>query len=247
MRLDKIVDTILDYVPKIDYSNTTTTVSLFETTIRYLGGMLSAYDLLKGPQASLTKNTAGVDALLTQSKNLADALKFAFDTPTGIPYNNLNFSTKSSTDNTNGLATIGSLVLEWTHLSDLLGDPTYAQLAEKGESYLLNPKYITGYSSPWPGLLGTNVDIKTGLFQDASGGWNGGDDSYYEYLIKMYIYDSNKYANYKDAWIQAADSSIAHLASHPSSRSDLTFLAAFDNSTLNYNSGHRAYTVYPPF
>ena len=33
---------------------------------------------------------------------------------------------------------------------------------------------------------------------------------------------------------------MAHLASHPSSRADLTFLAMFENRTLHYDSGHLA-------
>jgi mannosyl-oligosaccharide alpha-1,2-mannosidase len=130
-------------------------------------------------------------------------------------------------------------VLEWTHLSDLTGDPTYAELSQKGESYLLNPKFQPPLSQPWPGLLGTSVNTTTGLFQDVVGGWNGGDDSYYEYLIKMWVYDSSRFSTYRDGWIQAADSSIAHLASHPSSRPDLRFLATFDGTNLSYVSSHR--------
>lgn len=36
-----IVGQILDFVPKINFDVTTTEVSLFETTIRYLGGLVS--------------------------------------------------------------------------------------------------------------------------------------------------------------------------------------------------------------
>jgi mannosyl-oligosaccharide alpha-1,2-mannosidase len=36
-----IVDQILKFVPTINFSKTSTEVSLFETTIRYLGGLLS--------------------------------------------------------------------------------------------------------------------------------------------------------------------------------------------------------------
>jgi mannosyl-oligosaccharide alpha-1,2-mannosidase len=36
-----VVDQIVEYVPKIDFDSTTTEVSLFETTIRYLGGLVS--------------------------------------------------------------------------------------------------------------------------------------------------------------------------------------------------------------
>lgn len=56
----------------------------------------------------------------------------------------------------------------------------------------------------------------------------------------MYVYDPTRFAAYKDRWVLAADSTIAHLASHPSSRPDLTFLAMFQNGTLYYESGHLA-------
>ncbi|KAG0649854.1 putative mannosyl-oligosaccharide alpha-1 [Hyphodiscus hymeniophilus] len=241
MQIPSIVSTILEYIPTIDFDAPVpgSQVSLFETTIRYLGGMLAGYDLLKGPLSNLASNATAVDAILAQAVHLADNLAFAFDTPTGIPSNNLYFN-PSTTDNstTNGLATIGSLVLEWTHLSDLTGDPKYANLTQKGESYLLAPKPAS--SEPFPGLVGTNVDINTGLFQDATGGWEGGDDSFYEYLIKMYVYDPTRFAEYKDRWVLAADSTIAHLASHPSTRPDLTFVAAFDGQEIILQSQHLA-------
>jgi len=41
MELPDVVNTIIGYIPKIDYSVTNDSVSLFETTIRYLGGMLA--------------------------------------------------------------------------------------------------------------------------------------------------------------------------------------------------------------
>ena len=204
MQIPEIVEEILDYIPTIDFTNTTTEVSLFETTIRYLAGMLSGYDLLTGPLSNLTTNASNVDALLTQSVSLANVLKFAFDSPTGIPSNGLNI-TAQVTDGgtTNGLATIGTLVLEWTHLSDLTGDPQYGELAQKGESYLLNP--MPASSEPFPGLVGTNVDINSGNFLDASGGWVGGDDSFYEYLIKFFVYDQSRFGEYRDRWVLAAD------------------------------------------
>ncbi len=36
-----VVEKILNYIPKIDFNTTTAEVSLFETTIRYLGGLVS--------------------------------------------------------------------------------------------------------------------------------------------------------------------------------------------------------------
>lgn len=94
---------------------------------------------------------------------------------------------------------------------------------------------------PFPGLLGSDLGIANGSFVDSSGGWGGGTDSYYEYLIKSYLYDPERFATYKDRWVAAAESSIKYLASHPTSRPDLTFLAYYYNATkagITYASGH---------
>jgi len=181
-----------------------------------------------------------VAAILVQAQNLANNLSFAFDTPTGIPVNNLYLNPQATDGSTtNGIATIGTLVLEWTRLSDLTGDKTYGALAQKGESYLLAPQPAS--SEPFPGLVGTNVNISNGVFLDAEGGWVGGDDSFYEYLIKMYVYDPVRFASYKDRWVLAADSTIQYLASHPSTRPDLTFTAMFDGQELIFVSEHREF------
>lgn len=213
MESQPIVTDILDYIATIDYTTTATEVSLFETTIRYMAGMLSGYDLLNGPLSNLTTNASAVDTLLTQSKTLADSLSFSFNTSTGIPSNNLYLTSHTNDGSTtNGLADMGTLCLEWQHLSDLTGDPSYGDMVQKAETYLLNP--LPESNEPFPGLIGTNVNISNGVFLDATGGWNGGDDSFYEYLIKMYVYDSSRYSNYSDRWIMAADSTIKHLTSN---------------------------------
>ena len=63
-----------------------------------------------------------------------------------------------------------------------------------------------------------------------------GNDSAYEYLIKMYVYDPDRYQNYSERWQEAADSTIAHLIGHPSSRPDLTVAGAFDGMQMeNYS------------
>ncbi|OCK79791.1 glycoside hydrolase family 47 protein [Lepidopterella palustris CBS 459.81] len=240
MELSDVVNEIIDYIPSINFAVTATEVSLFETTIRYLGGMLAGYDFLKvgGPLSNLAANPANVDALLRQAECLANALSYAFDTPTGIPYNGLHFTTRSVDGGVNGLATAGTLVLEWTHLSDLTGNQTYAQLSQKAQSYLLHPQPPS--SEPFPGLLGTNINVTTGLFQDSRGGWVGGDDSFYEYLIKMFVYDASRFTEYRDRWIAAADSTMTYLTSHPSTRPDLTFVAMFNNKTPILTSQHLA-------
>lgn len=60
MDLPDIVNQIVDYVPDIDWSVSANDqpVSLFETTIRYVAGLLSGYDLLKGPLSDLVDDVS---------------------------------------------------------------------------------------------------------------------------------------------------------------------------------------------
>lgn len=198
-----------------------------------------AYDLLDGPLKTYANGTSSTEAVLEQARRLADNLKVAFDTPSGVPDNGVKLGPpRRDGSSDNSIAGIGTLVLEWTRLSDLTGVPEYGQLAQKGQSYLLNPKPAAG--EPFPGLLGTTVSIETGEFLDSRGGWIGGDDSFYEYLIKMYVYDSKRFESYKDRWVTAAESSIKYLASSPTTRPGLTFLSSYDNATsLESVSEHR--------
>lgn len=41
MQIPEIVNDIVNYIPTINFDQTTDQISLFETTIRYLGGLLS--------------------------------------------------------------------------------------------------------------------------------------------------------------------------------------------------------------
>ncbi|KAK4375339.1 hypothetical protein RND71_006016 [Anisodus tanguticus] len=54
--------------------------SVFETTIRVVGGLLSAYDL------------SGDKLFLDKAQDIADRLLPAWNTPNGILYNNINLS-----------------------------------------------------------------------------------------------------------------------------------------------------------
>lgn len=200
-------------------------------------GIISAYDIITNDLSGDIRGHPDIKAILKQAKRLADNLKVAFDTPSGVPDNSLNFNPpRKAGSKTNGLATTGTLVLEWTRLSDLTGDPEYAKLTQKAESYLLHPEPPLG--EPFPGLLGTNIRLEDGKFEDGRGSWGGGTDSFYEYLIKMYIYDPKRFAEYRDRWITAADSSIKYLVSHPTTRPELTFLARWEGKELHFTSQH---------
>ncbi|KAF2011752.1 glycoside hydrolase family 47 protein [Aaosphaeria arxii CBS 175.79] len=95
-------------------------IPLFETTIRYLGGLLAAYDL----SDKVHKN------LLSKAVELAELLMSAFDTPNRMPqtyyYWKPNFSTGPyRASNHIVLAEIGSLSVEFTRLAQLTGESKY--------------------------------------------------------------------------------------------------------------------------
>ena len=58
----------------LDFSDKNKDVNLFETTIRVLGGLLSAYHL-----------SGGDKVFLDRSKDLGDRLLGAFKSPSGVP------------------------------------------------------------------------------------------------------------------------------------------------------------------
>ena len=67
-------DEAIDAISGIDFqSSSSKIISVFETTIRYLGGLLSAYDLSKKP------------LLLGKAIELGEMLYMAFDTPSRMP------------------------------------------------------------------------------------------------------------------------------------------------------------------
>lgn len=68
-----------DFVANIDWDNNQP-VQLFETVIRYVGGLLSAYDL------------SHEKIFVKKAVELVERLLPAFDTPTGIPYKYMNFT-----------------------------------------------------------------------------------------------------------------------------------------------------------
>ncbi|KAF4595784.1 mannosyl-oligosaccharide alpha-1,2-mannosidase precursor [Ophiocordyceps camponoti-floridani] len=237
-----IVNQMLRLIARIDFTTTKAPndrVSLFETNIRYLGGLLAGYDLLTGPMKNLQVDRSLVDNLLRQAETLANVLSFAFDTPSGVPDPGLylNPTRRLSGSMDNNLAEAGTLVLEWTRLSDLTGNQTYAKLAHKAELHLLHPR---GSPEPWPGLVGSTISLSDGTFVNSAGGWSGGTDSFYEYLIKMYQYDPRTYGFYRDRWVLAAQSTMAHLASHPTTRPDVTYLMQYSSTRTEPISSHLA-------
>jgi len=94
--------------------------SVFETIIRVVGGLLSAYDL------------SADKIFLEKARDITDRLLPAWDTSSGIPYNRINLAQgKASNPGWNGgnsiLADSGTEQLEFIALSQRTGDQKYQQ------------------------------------------------------------------------------------------------------------------------
>ncbi|CAE6516520.1 unnamed protein product [Rhizoctonia solani] len=85
MGLEDLFAEAVDFSSKIDFnrSKTSDKVSLFETTIRYLGGLISAYEL--GGKKD--------QALIDRARDVGNKLSNGWQGTNDFPYNNLDFTT----------------------------------------------------------------------------------------------------------------------------------------------------------
>ncbi|EJD51252.1 seven-hairpin glycosidase [Auricularia subglabra TFB-10046 SS5] len=165
MGLDDVYDEGVEFAKTIDFSKgkTNNIVSVFETTIRYLGGLLSAYEL--GGKTE--------PALLQKAREVADKMAYAWVGNNAVPYGDIDFSTNTPRRGNNGPAGAGTLILEWGRLSDYTGNDTYRALADKAFRVFAETN-----DTLLPGLAGQCVDPATSRFTCKYITWGAGTDSY---------------------------------------------------------------------
>jgi ER degradation enhancer, mannosidase alpha-like 2 len=142
-------------------------VKNFEITIRMLGGLLSSYQL------------TGDQRLLALAEDLADRLMPVFNSPTGMPYVNVNLKTGAVRTEETNPAEVGTLLLEFGTLSKLTGKPVYFDKTKRALVELYNRRANIG-------LVGDSINIKNGKWTGRDSSVSGGIDSYYEYLLKSW-------------------------------------------------------------
>ncbi|PKI67992.1 hypothetical protein CRG98_011588 [Punica granatum] len=111
-------------------------VNLFETTIRVLGGLLSAYHLSGGDGGMrLTSKGPKPAVYLETARNLTDRLLSAFTaSPTPIPYSDVVLHDSSAHPAFGGLSStseVSTVQLEFNYLSMISGDKKYSTEAMK--------------------------------------------------------------------------------------------------------------------
>jgi len=190
-------------------------VSVFETNIRELGGLLGAHAMMLDLKDNGDHNnhpflSGYKNELLTMSLDLGDRLMKAFDTKTGIPYSMVNLRHGMDVNARKNQATCtacaGTILLEFGALSRFSGIPKYEQAARTAMEALWTRR--TRQS-----MVGETINVTTGAWKRADAGIGAGIDSYYEYLLKAYIMLGDKI--YLDVFEEQYDAIMALLSRGP--------------------------------
>ncbi|XP_060053810.1 ER degradation-enhancing alpha-mannosidase-like protein 3 isoform X5 [Erinaceus europaeus] len=163
-------------------------VSVFETNIRVLGGLLGGHSL-----AIMLKEKGEYmqwynDELLHMAKQLGYKLLPAFNTTSGLPYPRINLKfgirkpeARTGTETDTCTACAGTLILEFAALSRFTGATIFEEYARKALDFLWEKRQRSS------NLVGVTINIHTGDWVRKDSGVGAGIDSYYEYLLKAYV------------------------------------------------------------
>lgn len=220
MGLDEQFQKAREWVANVLDFNKNYDASVFETTIRVVGGLLSAYDL------------SGDKVFLEKATDIADRLLPAWDTPSGIPYNTINLQQGSAhnpgwTGGESILADSGTEQLEFIALSQRTGDRKYQIKVEN---------VITEIRKNFPadGLLPIYINPHTGASASYSTITFGAmGDSFYEYLLKVWVQGNKTEAvkHYREMW----ETSMKGLKSliRKTTPSSFTYICEKNGASLN--------------
>lgn len=172
----KVIDTV-----KFD---TDVVVSVFETNIRIVGGLVSGHVL-----AELLQSKHGAmgwyrGELLNLAVDCANRLLPAFNSSTGLPYPRVNLRTGlRGLDSLQVTCTAcaGSMILEFAALSRLTGESVFEEKAGRAMDVLWGARHRQS------NLVGNVLNVNTGDWIRRDSGVGAGIDSYYEYVAKAYV------------------------------------------------------------
>lgn len=178
----------------IDFTTSTDeTINVFETTIRYLGGFLGAYDL------------SGDRRLLDKAVEVGEMLLVPFDTPNHMPITRWNWrdgKSGSKQEAPSGMlvSELGSLSLEFTRLSQLTGDDRWYDAINRISELFHTQQMSTKLPGMWP--ISVNPRDKDLSF-DTAFTFGGMSDSLYEYFPKEYALLGGLVPMYKDMYVRS--------------------------------------------
>lgn len=163
-------------------------VSVFESNIRMMGGLLSGHISLIYLKTKHYPNRFKwyKNELLEKAKDLGYRLLPAFNTSTGLPMSRINLKNgitrellNSEKDKATCTACAGTLLLEFVLLSRLTGEKVFEEKVLKTMDYLWDKR------NRLSDLVGTVINIHDGEWLNKDSSIGAGIDSYYEYLFKV--------------------------------------------------------------
>ncbi|ORX97613.1 glycoside hydrolase [Clohesyomyces aquaticus] len=187
-------------------------VNTFETTIRMLGGLLSAHYLQETLPGMKPETGNEEDLFLEKATDLADRLMGAYDSPSGVPWASVILKTgKGEPSHADGgassTAEATSLQLEMKYLAYLTGEAHYWEKAEKVMEVVDN-------NGVKDGLVPIYIYADKGTFRGSEIRLGSRGDSYYEYLIKQYYQTQKQEPVYLEMWNQALAGVKKHLVTY---------------------------------
>ncbi|CAN0518629.1 unnamed protein product [Rangifer tarandus platyrhynchus] len=199
-------------------------VNLFESTIRILGGLLSAFHL------------SGDVLFLTKAEDFGNRLMPAFRTPSKIPYSDVNIGTgvahppRWTSDST--VAEVTSIQLEFRELSRLTGDKKFQEAAEEVT------RRVHALHGKLDGLVPMFINTNSGSFTHLGVFTLGARaDSYYEYLLKQWIQGGKKESQLLEDYLEAVDGIRKHLLAKSEPRK-LTFVGELNHGRFSAKMDH---------
>ncbi|CDU25947.1 related to alpha-mannosidase [Sporisorium scitamineum] len=207
-----------DWVRDELYWNVPGRMNVFETTIRTLGGLLSAAALIRDPpHPAFTPSQQDADMFIAKAVELADRLKPAFDTPSGVPLREVDLETGEafpdlSNNNSSSLAEATTVQLEFKYLAHLTGEIEYWRIAERPMQVVRTAAQLLQH---YQGLLPIFLNPMNGHFYNGDVRLGSRGDSYYEYLIKQWLQTGRTEQVYRDMYDYAL-SGIKRLLTKPS-------------------------------
>lgn len=200
-------------------------LSVFETNIRLVGGMLSCYAL------------TGDKLFLEKADYVAAKLLPAFNTPTEIPYALINLRTNSAknyfwaSSSASILSEIGTLHLEFVYLSELTKKAVYAEKVMKIRDHLDSMEKVNGL---YPNYI--NPKTKKWGHHHISVGALG--DSFYEYLLKAWIQSGGEDEKARRMYDEAIDAIQKNLLK--TSKGGLSYFAELKYDRIEPKMDHLA-------
>ncbi|KAL7799078.1 seven-hairpin glycosidase [Trichoderma ceciliae] len=203
-------------VAVIDWAKTkdNKVVNLFEVTIRYLGGLIAAYDLSQEP------------ILRAKAIELGDALYATFDTPNRMPSHWLDYEkakegTQKADESMSGAAG-GTLCMEFTRLSQITGDAKYYDATERIKQFFYRFQNKTALPGLWPVMM----NFRDEEMAESRYTIGAQADSMYEYLVKMHPLLGGLDPEYPEMAIKALDTARDKLLYRPMTPKDDNILMA---------------------